>query len=241
MKNILTKSVGALLILIMLLSALAGCVNPEVETPTPDNGGEDKDYHPDWNFYPEGYTAGFPDRINKSAPRTEFWWVETYDECLTAIELLKSHGSTFEKTAVFTSDGELFDTKYCFTISLEHILTDPIKFGDNPFDRRAGGVKITSYAFFEEVTIEEINHSDINEYKWESIDSSVSEHSQAPVLNSESLYCRWDDYLKVFLVYDFENGNEILALPSFGYYENPDTARECLEAVYNSFVFVGFE
>ena len=31
MKNILTKSVGVLLILLMLLSALAGCVNPEID------------------------------------------------------------------------------------------------------------------------------------------------------------------------------------------------------------------
>ena len=38
MKNILTKSVGAVLILIMLLSALAGCVNPEIDTP--ENGDQ---------------------------------------------------------------------------------------------------------------------------------------------------------------------------------------------------------
>ena len=68
--------------------------------------------YPEWNFYPEGYTAGFPSRINKSAPRVEFWWVETYEEVLEAVELLKLHGSTFEKTAIFTHDGDVFDTKY---------------------------------------------------------------------------------------------------------------------------------
>ena len=59
----------------------------------------------------------------------EFWWVETYDECMEAIELLKSHDSTFRKTAIFTYDGELFDTKYCFKISHNNKYTEYIKKG----------------------------------------------------------------------------------------------------------------
>ena len=154
--------------------------------------------HPNWNFYPEGYTAGFPSRINKNAPMVEYWWVETYDECLEAITLLLSHGSTFEKSAIFTYDGELFDTKYCFEITLENALTEPIKFGDNPFDRRAGGVKITSYAFFDEVTIEEINHNDVKNYSPESINSFLTMCETEPVLNEENVFYEWNKEKKCF-------------------------------------------
>lgn len=135
------KKIISLILFVCMFCGFVGC---EFSS---DNSGKNGN-HTEWNFYPNGYTAGFPSRINKNAPRIEFWWVETYEECQEAIELLKSHDSTFDKTAIFTYDGELFDTKYCFEISLENNLTVPIEFGDNPFDRRAGGVKITSYAFF---------------------------------------------------------------------------------------------
>ena len=48
-------------------------------------------------FYPKGYTGGFS---REPGATTEFWWVETYEECIEAIKLLKSHGSTFTDDAL---------------------------------------------------------------------------------------------------------------------------------------------
>ena len=115
-------------------------------------------------FYPEGYTCGFPNFIRQPGSELEFWWVETYDECLSAIDLLKSHGSTFAPNAIFSYEGDLFDTKYCIKISGNNINTERIEFGENPFDRKAFDVEITAYAFFEDVSIEEINYGDIRNY-----------------------------------------------------------------------------
>ena len=112
-------------------------------------------------LYPEGYTGGFDQSPGENA---EFWWVETYEECLEAIELLKSHDSSFSIDFVLTYDGELFDTKYCFMFVGDGSKTDKIKWGDNPFDRHAENVTIRSFAFFEDVTIDEIMKSDITKY-----------------------------------------------------------------------------
>ena len=120
--------------------------------------------HTDDAFYPEGYTCGFPFFIRQPGAEMEFWWVETYDECLSAIDLLKSHGSTFAPNAIFSYEGDLFDTKYCIKITGNNINTEKIEFGENPFDRKAFDVEIIAYAFFDNVSIEEINYGDIRNY-----------------------------------------------------------------------------
>ena len=109
--------------------------------------------------YPKGYTGGFGSR--DPASTAEFAWVETYEEVLAAVELLSSHGSRFFKNTFFSYDGDLFDTKYCFVFLFEK---DYVKFGENPFDRYAGEIYIQSFAFFEEVTIEELIYSSTSRY-----------------------------------------------------------------------------
>ena len=109
--------------------------------------------------YPDGYTAGFG--YNHPMDSTEYAWVETYEEVEEAIELLSSHGSNFYKTAFFNYEGDLFDTKYCFKFQGKK---DNIKYGENPFDRYAEKVYIYSYAFFEDVTIDELVFSHLIDY-----------------------------------------------------------------------------
>ena len=163
MKRLVNKTVGVLLIILMLFSALTGCGNP---------GGADNEQGKNEGacggsnntFFPEGYTCGFPSFIREPGRTLEYWWVETYEECLSAIDLLKSHGSTFVETAIFSADGENFDTKFCFVITHGNRYTEEIKFGDNPFDRLAFDVRIVTYAFLDDVTIDEINYGDIQDY-----------------------------------------------------------------------------
>ncbi len=254
MKDYLLKLISLTLIFVFATLALSSCglmvaakENDDVsgdELP-PDNNDEKNETvygpYPEWNFYPEGYTAGFPRDINKPAPRIEYWWVETYEEALAAIELLKSHGSTFQKSAIFTHDGELFDTKYCFQIDVLSNITEKIEFGDNPFDRCAGNVKVTSYAFFDDVTIDEINHSDISDYKKGTISSNfplTDDYKEPPVLNEEDFTYLWTNYgtLKIF-----DDRFSILTVSSFGYHQDPDMGRIYLRAVFNSLEFIGFE
>lgn len=111
------------------------------------------------NDLPEGYTGGFGISYGSNM---EYYWVESYEECIEAIELLKSHDSTFSESIVFTYEGEFFDTKYCFKIDGHN--SENIKYGENPFDRRALNVKIESYGFFEDVSIDELNFSYVSDY-----------------------------------------------------------------------------
>ena len=198
--------------------------------------------HSTHDLFPEGYTGGFR---HQPGANIEYWWVETYEECLEAIELLKSHGSTFEETAIFTYDGDLFDTKYCFVIKHSHEDTDYIKFGDNPFDRRAIDVAVRSYAFFDNVTIDEINHSLIQNYEVYRISSELDTYTEEP----SSVYdCHmehyWDknaDGKDVYFVYDSIQKKKMLTISSFGYANDPDKANQCIKAVLDSLAYIGFD
>ncbi len=153
----LVKVLSLLLALITCFT-LVSCRKDEPNEPQPKTG------HPKWNFYPEGYTCGFPNEYSPEQ-RIEIWWVETYEECLAAIELLKAKGSLFEeydKYELFSYEGDLFDTKYCIRIRASG--SDAIEFGDNPFDRKASCVWVEAYAFIDDVTIDELNYGDIKNY-----------------------------------------------------------------------------
>jgi hypothetical protein len=160
MKKIILKTLSAILIFTLFTVALSSCslLEDDIDNSI-DDPFDDDIVCEDWDFYPEGYTCGFG---LQPGSKLEYWWVETYDECINAIRLLKSHGSTFSDPVTFSYEGDLFDTKYCFLLGGEK---DEIIFGDNPFDRYAQNVIIETYAFFEEVRIDEINYSYISNYE----------------------------------------------------------------------------
>ena len=206
-----------------------------------DNSGDICNHHSN-NFYPEGYTCGFPSIMRQPMNLLEFWWVETYDECMEAIELLKSHDSTFRKTAIFTYDGELFDTKYCFKISHNNKYTEYINFGDNPFDRKACDVEVHSYAFFEEVTIDEINYGDIDDYGVNSVIWLYTEElKESMEINPKYLEYEWNADYTDFFVNDKMKDKRILRLSSFGYNDDPVKAEKCVQAIINSLELIGFD
>ena len=196
MRNKVIKTISILLVFVISLLALSSCGLLNIgnsNNPTDGNGsdsgkgGMNGNYYPDYNFYPDGYTCGFPGAFSPGE-RAEIWWVETYDECLAAIELLKSHGSTFAESAIFAYEGNLVDTKYCFIIGGDKI-TEEIKFGDNPFDRKACDVRIVTYAFIENVTIDEINYSDIMDYRVFSLRAYYEENMR---VEENYLFSEWE-------------------------------------------------
>ncbi len=184
MKKFVIKSSALVLILIMSALMMFSCVhswqgknmNPDADDNENDSTGTDQvPPMPDYGFesmFPEGWTGGFyPD--GPHIP--ERWWLETYDELILAVEKLKSNGSTFGidyelsdhygGSIVFDYEGDLFDVKYCITISPDNKGTDKIEFGDDLFDRKATNITVTTWCFFEDVSIDDINYSYVNDYE----------------------------------------------------------------------------
>ena len=104
----------------------------------------------------DGYTGGFSN-FQWVHDETGFYWLETYDEVLEAVELLKSHGSTIDPNIGFDCEGEqLMDVKYCFMFPKKN--AEPLEEGKNFFDRKIDGGTFCWYGFFEEISIEELTH-----------------------------------------------------------------------------------
>ena len=120
--------------------------------------------------FPEGYTGGFLREPNLMREGI-YYWVETYDELVAAMELLKSHGSTFRKSVIFTYEGDLFDTKYY--IYFHRKKSDKIKYGEDPFDRWAEDVVVASFAFYDDVSIDELVYSFVERYRCYTINSAA--------------------------------------------------------------------
>ena len=150
MKSII-KTISVLLFLVILVVPLYSCYN------TFQFGVNYRE-----SIFPKGYTGGF---IFQPGNPVEYYWVETYEEVLEAVELLKSHGSTFYNESFFVYEGDEFDVKYCFEFGGEYgPHKDMVPYGENPYDRWATNVYISSYIFLEDVTIDELVYSNLRKY-----------------------------------------------------------------------------
>ncbi len=190
--------------------------------------------HPKDTYFPEGYTGGFG--ISHGDTDAAYYWVETYEECVEAIELLKSHGSTFITSSIFSYEGDLFDTKYCFDIGRKH--SDPIEYGENPFDRWAEEVYITSYAFYDDVTIDELIYSYCSRYNVY-IFSSNPELNEIYDENPDVIYSEFiidsrPDFRSDWIYYDESQPY----LFNISYYTDNPIPESGLDAILNSIVVV---
>ena len=95
---------------------------------------------------------------------TGLYWLETYEEVLEAVELLKSHGSTIEKTVGFNCEDEIeiFDEKWCFVYQKSK--AEPLEDGKEFFDRKIDDGEFRYFAFKESVTIDELVHRGYHMY-----------------------------------------------------------------------------
>lgn len=203
-----------LLVSIMLLSSCGWIITG------PDRG------------FPDGYTGGLGITYGST---TEHYWVESYEEAMAAIELLKSHGSTFDETVIFSYEGELFDTKYCFSFRDDR---DFCKYGDNPFDRWAEDVLVTSYGFLEDVSIDTLMVSYISDYD---VVYLTAEYDFEDKLTTNDMHSGTFDFSRSlnsfgFLLYNEKNVASISRTKGG---EERELTEEMAKAIYKSADFVG--
>ena len=173
------RIISFILICSIMLALLTGCSYFDKTNDGGNENKEDTDKSDPVNgncssshLVPEGYTGGFSQDPCMHAV-TGFYWLETYEEVLEAIELLASHGSTVEnkqygntvkRSIGFNYEGDLFDVKWCFVYSRSK--AEPLEEGKNFFDRRIDEGEFCWYAFGKDVTIEELIYSSYQREKY---------------------------------------------------------------------------
>lgn len=183
-------------------------------------------------IFPKGYTGGLG--IPFGSER-EIFWVESYDEVIAKAELLKSHNSTFLGGYIFTESPEVFFVKYCFIFDHDK---DKIKFEDSPYDRWAELVEIRAYGFYEDISLDELVYSDIENYEYITI--SFTEHYYENYAESFidpiMFECRWDDdSLRYYGTYNeqrlfsIEYNNSVIIIPT----------DESILAIMQNMIYVG--
>lgn len=195
---------------------------------------------------PTSYIGGYEGIHNGMG--LEFYWVETYDEMLEAVDLLKSYGSTFKKSMLFNYEGDLFDIKYCFTMNSKN--SDSIYWGENPFARRSLDVRVHSVAFFEDYTVDYVTERLVSQldayelnmnYTLEEIDNT--DYTELPREWSVDIHASENAGLNVYkkVCSISVDDNKTIRLEG-NVSTNPDTmSDECLDALLGSITYFGFE
>ena len=167
------KLLSLALIYSMLISFLTGCSifgntngndfaeETEKDTTNEPNSVNGFGYSSIAHLVPKGYTGGFAETPSMHL-EFGYYWLETYEEVLDAIELLTSHGSTVKQTLGFNCDGDLLDVKWCFKYSRSE--AEPLEEGKSFFDRRIDYGEFAWYGFYEELEIEKIYFDNVRRY-----------------------------------------------------------------------------
>ena len=169
------KILSVILICALLLLSFSGCsyFDKLVGGDSDKETGKDTTNEPNYvdgncsstHLVPEGYTGGFAEDPCMHAV-TGFYWLETYEEVLEAIELLASHGSTVKnkeygntvkRSIGFNCEGDFLDVKWCFMYPRSK--AEPLEKGKNFFDRRIDEGEFLWFAFAGDVTINELIYS----------------------------------------------------------------------------------
>ena len=185
------------------------------------------------NIYPKGFTGGIG--IERGSGR-QVAWVETSDDLYSAAYLLKNHNSTFLGGYFFDFNG-YFDIKYCFVFDYDK---DKIDYLDSHFDRWAEKVEIRSYCFLDEVTIDELNYSSVNDYEHLTITFTYAymEKYSDEYIDPFLFQCNWDeDAEKYFAHYEGEKIFSIDFVSEFNIIP-PD---EGLNNIINNLTYIGEE
>lgn len=156
----------------------------------PDHQGVEPGDHTGNKIVPEGYTGGF---VYDLAFHSVYgiYWLETYEEVLEAVELLKANGSIVEPRIGVEFGEEQFDVKWAFVYQRKY--AEPKEEGKNFFDRRIDNGDFKCYIFRTNVTIERLIYNTVFSYKA----VQITTKNFVKVEDAEELHISWfrkDDY-----------------------------------------------
>ena len=189
MKKVSKILISMLLCIAVLLSVTScnyinGIINPQSNT---NSGNNTTNNNKNDRIVPEGYTGGITwDYHNHLV--YGYYWLETYEEVLEAVELLKSNGSTILRSIAFDCDDEILDSKFCFVYPRSK--AEPLEEGKNFFDRKIDNCEFMWFAFFENVTIDELLYSTVSRYDSVKI-SYVKPGNFADIYDTDEVTLDW--------------------------------------------------
>ena len=157
MKNF-KKRILSIILLVSVMLSFASCQYIDIITNS-KNESSDVNVHsdtphscPGCQRTEDGYTGGLS-HFQDFHDEYGLYWLETYEEVLSAIELLKSHGSTIKRSIAFNYDTDLFDIKYCFMYKRSE--AESLEEGKSFFDRKIDGGEFRWFAFYDDVEIDD--------------------------------------------------------------------------------------
>ena len=140
------KSLVALLLLVSVIFSFASC-----DILFSDNGRD------------SGYTGGFPNEPHFYSG-LKIYWLETYEEAMAAIEHLEAYDNDIKKTLISSYENEVVDAKYCFMVYTSG--AKRLKKDQKWYDHKYSQVTVSYYGFLDKITIEELEHSAVNYYRY---------------------------------------------------------------------------
>ena len=111
---------------------------------------------------PDGYTGGFPMERHFISGHS-FFWFETYDELMEALNRTRAYGTKIPVTPYFDCEEEYgVDVKFCVLMPRKY--EEDLKEGQDCFDQYISSIGIHSFVFFDEVSIDELVFSTYDIY-----------------------------------------------------------------------------
>lgn len=220
MKKTIKKILVVILITSVLLSFTSCSTGDSVLWFLGDNAQPIKDayFYLRYGFEP-GYTGGIHNlRGNpKFYDDLEIHWVETYEEAVTVINGLREHGNKISNHCLISSyENEIVDAKYLFVVDADGVRKQ--KKGEQWYEREFRAINgIKYYGFLDSVSIEELERSYIEDYRFIEIKGNNIDKLSEDVLSDFSENCTheckavtegiWGNYEKCRCVYKNHENN----------------------------------
>lgn len=177
------------------------------------NNQADNENNEQSSIVPDGYTGGMSHDLTFHYEYAVYW-LETYEEVLSAIELLKFNGSTISRSIAFNYDGDFFDIKYCFIY--QRSKAEPLEDGENFFNRKIDGGEFRWYAFCDDVEISDfMYHKTVSRYDIMWIDYADESWIYRDFENVKDT----DDLSFDWFGKNGEYNTTITEYPDYGYYD----------------------
>lgn len=145
-----TKTIICLILCFAVVFSLASCGVPILLT-----GGNNRD----------GYTGGISWGAPYASIHMEIYWLETYDEAVTALEGLKAAGNEIPEGLISDYESDLVDAKYLFVVDTYKIKkrAKDTKWYDHKYKAVD---RVEYYGFLDKISIEELEYSETNDYRF---------------------------------------------------------------------------